>query len=187
MANLPGGSSEPEIIAASVSRIMNFVFSTTGSGSPCAAAPPMNVLSVVMTSLTSAAPAGSNPSSGRNADAANTPPADCRSRRRLTMNGSRITLLSCLVRARFRGEIVLDHLSALHHELHVLYLGDVLERITIGRDDVRVLPLFDRAEVLVFMKNRRVHARRHLQHIGRPGAPLRQDDEMLRLHAVGSL
>ena len=37
MANLPGGSSEPEIIAASVSRIMCFVFSTTASGSARAA------------------------------------------------------------------------------------------------------------------------------------------------------
>ncbi len=85
IANLPGGSSVPEIIAASVSRIMNFVFSTTASGSARVAAPPMNVPSVVMTSLTSAAAAGSKPSSGRNADAANTPPADCSSRRRLTM------------------------------------------------------------------------------------------------------
>ena len=32
IANLPGGSSEPEIAAASVSRIMCFVFSTTASG-----------------------------------------------------------------------------------------------------------------------------------------------------------
>src|SRR5439155_26111510 len=114
-----GGSYEPEIIAASVSRIMNFVFSTTASGSARVAAPPMNVLSVVMTSLTSAAAAGSIPNSKGTVAAANNPPADCSSRRRLTMNGSRISLLLRTSRARLRGEIVLDHLSALHHELHV--------------------------------------------------------------------
>jgi hypothetical protein len=85
IANLPGGSSEPEIMAARVSRIMNFVFSTTGSGSGRVAAPAMNVLSVVMTSLTSAASATSSANSGRNAAVANNAPVDCSNLRRLTL------------------------------------------------------------------------------------------------------
>jgi hypothetical protein len=52
-------------MAANVSRIMNFVFSTTGSGSIRVAAPAMNVLSVVITSLTSAASASSPANCGR--------------------------------------------------------------------------------------------------------------------------
>src|SRR5690242_5348213 len=85
IANLPGGSSDPEIMAASVSRIMNFVFSTTGSGSVRIAAPAMNVLSVVITSLTSAASATSPTNWGRNAAAASNAPVDCSNVRRLTM------------------------------------------------------------------------------------------------------
>src|SRR5436190_11836438 len=172
MANLPGGRSAPEIIAASVSRIMNLVFSTTASGSARSAAPLMNVLSVVITSLTSAASAASKPNSGRKAAAANTPPADCNSRRRLTMERSCIVVLFRLIGGRLRTQIVFDHLAALHDELHVLYLGDVLKWITIGCDQVCVLPFFDRAEVLVLVEDRRVDAGRHLQHVRGRGTPL---------------
>src|SRR5207237_3749794 len=176
MANVPGGRSAPEIIAASVSRIMNFVFSTTGAGSSRCAAPAMNVLSVVITSLTSAASAGSTPNAGGNAATANTPPVDCTMKSR-----RRIRSLPRAVGARLRGEVVLDHLSALHHELHVLNLRDVQQRIAVGRDDVGVLAFLDRPEVLVLLQNLRVDARRHLQHVGRRGAPLREDDEVFGL------
>src|ERR1043166_8451388 len=187
MANLPGGSSDPEIIAASVSRIMNFVFSTTGAGSSRVAAAAMNVLNVVITSLTSAASAGSKPNFGRNAAAANTPPADWSSRRRPAMKCRRIVCLPCAVGVRFRRQVVLDDLSALHHELNVLDLGDVLQLIAIGGDDVGVLALLYGAEVLVLLENRGVDARRHLQHVGGCRAPLRQDDEMLALHPMRAL
>jgi hypothetical protein len=56
---------------------MNFVFSTTGSGSIRVAAPAMNVLSVVMTSLTSAASATSPANRGGKAAVANNAPVDC--------------------------------------------------------------------------------------------------------------
>jgi hypothetical protein len=48
MANFPGGSWAPEIAAASVSRIMCLVFSTTASGSARAPASLMYVLTVVI-------------------------------------------------------------------------------------------------------------------------------------------
>ena len=85
IANLPGGRSEPEIIAASVSRIMNFVFSTTGSGSGARRAPAMNVLSVVITSLTSAASATHRRARGGTRRRKQSRRADCSNLRRLTL------------------------------------------------------------------------------------------------------
>jgi hypothetical protein len=52
IANWPGGRSDPEMAAASVSRIMCFVFSTTASGSGRAPADAMYSESVVISGLT---------------------------------------------------------------------------------------------------------------------------------------
>jgi hypothetical protein len=78
IAKRPGGSSEPEIIAASVSRIMCLVFSTTSAGSAWPAASLMKVLSLVMIGLTAAGFVWA-----RAALAVNSPPAAYRISRRV--------------------------------------------------------------------------------------------------------
>src|SRR5215467_4229170 len=60
IANFPGGRSDPEMAAASVSRIMCFVFSTTPSGSARPPADAMYSESVVISGLTFAPIANSS-------------------------------------------------------------------------------------------------------------------------------
>ena len=85
---LAGRQLGPEIMAASVSRIMCLVFSTTASGSAREPAALMYVLSVVMIGLTAPGFAAAAPSCaaratfGATTDAASTPPA-CLRRSRL--------------------------------------------------------------------------------------------------------
>src|SRR6476620_9947797 len=101
MANRPGGSSEPEIIAANVSRMTCLVFSTTASGSFRVAASLMYEASVDV--MSAAAAAGNRPP--LNPTRLKPAPNLKRSRRE--------RLFAILVVLR---EIVSDDHSALHDE-----------------------------------------------------------------------
>src|SRR5437867_589028 len=86
---------------------------------------------------------------------------------------------------RRRGrQFIFDDLSALHHEFDSLHLGDILQGVACHGDHVRELTLFDRTQTILLVDDFRIDRCGHAQGIDRRCAPLDEDGEHFRLHAV---
>src|SRR5262252_10646189 len=83
-------------------------------------------------------------------------------------------------------QLIADDLSALHHELHSLHLGDIFQRITADRDDVGVLALLEAADTIrpPVVEDARRGEKRGLQRLRRRHAPLHEERELVRLLAM---
>src|ERR1035441_7302737 len=85
------------------------------------------------------------------------------------------------------SKLVFYNHSALHHEFDVLHLGDILERVSGRRDQVRELAFFDGAHFVLPMNDPGVHEGRHAQSIKWRRAPTHKDGKHLALHTMGTV
>src|SRR5262245_38799462 len=130
MAKRPGGSSEPDIIAARVSSTACLVFSTTASGRLRVAA---SLIYVARVEVMSAAEAERKP-----------PVIPTRLRPAPNLKRSRRERLFAIL--VILCEIVADHHSALHDEFDAFHFCDIAQRVTGYSDDIGKFSFLDGAE-----------------------------------------
>src|SRR5439155_4058119 len=84
-------------------------------------------------------------------------------------------------------EVILDDLTALHHEPHTLHLGDVAQGISCDRDQIRELALLDRSQRVLLADNRRIDRGGHPEGIDRRSPPTDKDGKHFCLNTVRAL